>query len=1661
MKSFAYISSCAPGQIVNLLAGARPNFSQLLRSSLTRGELSDIQPWLQQDPTHCPIGPELILTPCEDWITLIRTFWRRFQIPGRPEGWFAGAVLQDHAAQKAEYFFQLLNLLGLSEDPIQNAQHYVLAEIPRRITDQPVTMTEKQKALCRTRLKTQSEAWKASVKDKDEPSQLSSLLDWMAQTAGTHVLDQLLLGDCVYQVFVYNDENYQTVCQAMDYSGWTGTSALSFRFFTSSAYCEYPGRVCLLSGHPVLEQVRSQLADPLYSVSESLFSVLLNRSVQQTLCSADQVCCCGFTAEPLADWIENDPELNKICSQFTIQSSIARFGLSLAGPAWNEEPEPLPDYRKLYADFLPESVPVMRSPYTSRAAMVIHLNDELDQSTMNPQDLRHLVLTADVLVIDRDLDLSCCEDLLFSCRRFLCPTTAVTITVSPSGFKQFNLYCLQMCGTLILNDPSDPEHHQIVFGDWASQLSPDKEAVSYTTFFRGHFPTAVFLNPQETQRIRWQKQSLQNGLQTLLLSASVPVHIQNYTDETRPTAVEAWHCLEWIRTYAGQYLNEIESRQEKPNETMSWLFAEAVTLIRGSHDPSDPTPYLSVVPALRYTAYQKTVDRLLVLSRDLQAQLNLAEQRIDAFQAELRRSYKEAERDENLRQIAQFMINQNTALAQKEADMSAAYSQIIHSQENLIQTLSLRKGEILSQYSSYEKELKTKKEVLDTAIEKNLEAERAKASMEFIFSLTEALLGIVSGSFNFALLDSETTDIAKTAKKWDAFLKYAGEINKIISLSESLADYVSKINDLDKLTIDAAIPTEQDWKAFLYACEVKLSTCRSLIPIETGDYLNVIKKLIDTASALNSAVDQIAGAQREIFYQQAMQKVSDAQQIRLEALSLELNSPNWKPEESILLDLGQLEGSLQQRQTRALLMISELVRLQDDSMTYHYLSQPTPILRYDLLSVEETLAAQAASALKALDNYPYPPTDLGPVDVVFADLPVSQLLSDDGVLIEPSMNEGLFRNLARVRIHAMDLRIDGLTTASGRCHIFIETLSDPMLDRGLRQETLSYRMISRRWVVIYDIATGRTIMDTHPAQEWGQYFTKPTPFQKMRIRLAQAEDNRDASIPTETTSVRLSLMLEACPSYRSHWPVNPLALNKEENQMRKNAEEPFVAKLKGLSITDGWDVVSFVSLAKINKLWAERWTAEQNPEFSEYRQFLQHIECHMEETPVFSTLSYDLKADLGAPLLTFRDQKADVRIPILAGTLTITETGSSGSQSQSYSFSQDPKQPAALVTQVELKELSGSVHEKSVAIQINQGAFLLENFTISKIIDVKLANMITTFFKKENIPPWVLGSLRLDTDIPFLKPTQFFFRTYTSSDLYEKTEAHVDVLALYILTVSPAVPAFGMRRTWPKNTWVVTEAQDAAVYFSADLFWNKEIQPALTRDIGPCKVTTTSLPQISWQAQFTDSRVVYDNTADIKEGFEARGNYRIVKEHAIVNFPMDSITVDLTLDSICTHCNAAWDDSFPYQGRTVLPDPDCPDAALNVEWDSVHFTCSYDASTQAVIDPDTFVITFEPIQAADPQVKATYPTKRPWYISSGTVSEDIVKAAKKEITDKLKAPKINLSAMPMFAVSNLLFPEGKVMEPQAVYFPNDLVIVGTGAIPQTIALKRLQSGKAK
>jgi hypothetical protein len=155
------------------------------------------------------------------------------------------------------------------------------------------------------------------------------------------------------------------------------------------------------------------------------------------------------------------------------------------------------------------------------------------------------------------------------------------------------------------------------------------------------------------------------------------------------------------------------------------------------------------------------------------------------------------------------------------------------------------------------------------------------------------------------------------------------------------------------------------------------------------------------------------------------------------------------------------------------------------------------------------------------------------------------------------------------------------------------------------------------------------------------------------------------------------------------------------------------------------------------------------------------------------------------------------------------------------------------------------------------------------------------------------------------------------------------------------------------------------------------------------------------------------------------------------------LSLKLNLSTLELSCDGHWTESFPYQGRTPCSfGGGDADVSLSVAYDNVRVSCAFDARSSSHIDMNDFTVTFDPL-VISPIVNIDYDIHKFLGIPIlAQLQPQVVEHARNALRDKFSGLTINLSAMSMFAISNLLFPESKALDPSGVYFPRDMVIVG-------------------
>lgn len=1679
MSTVTYKSELLPGQRINILSGMSASNSVVFNQKLSPGnhELVD-QLVAGLDPGSCYFGPFPILVPCDNWSKLVNALFCKYTFNGRPDSFAAAAALQAHSSQSGTIQKSLAAKLGIkSEDVDDNADRgFILARVPRIVPNGNISLTSAGNASiwgallaeCASSIQ-QLQTILQKIDDVNmatSSAALQAILATIEKETGSHIVESITIGDEVIQIFVYNKKQYKVVCNAMDNSGWDDAQSLGFRYFTSSSFLLYATTPFLASNDDMFASVLPLLEDKNYGLKASIFNLIINSDAQHKAIAINSLTCIGANsmsvttpatvARNLAPSVSypgpvpNTASVALLLDTVSVQCAITRFGTDKCGSA--AVPGDLSvSYRSLYNSFN-AAVPVTMfwSPYVSLVQPYVDLGALWNSSNVDKSAVKNLIVVADVVELLDSVDLSTLNSFTLVCRLLVSGANGVvpTVKLSSTAWSPLQLYCGSMSGTCAFQAAGDPASHRVVYDINALSLKPDSSEVVYEDFFSGRFPAQPFISTSTASEALWRKASLQAGIESLLMMVNAALRPQAIlSPELNKTAVEAWKCLQWVNSYLKDIVGSFTASNKSVPEDIASLYSHAVTLLRTVIDPRTPvSKIVPQVPSLRFTAYQDATNKLLDLAGTYADQITDANQKLTEYSIQLNNQFKEDQRDDLIRKMGQFMVDQNKAFAAHENDIVTSHNDIINKNNETILVLSQRETQIKSQYSEYLTKLEESKKALKDAIEEKKREMEAKMVVDFAFSLVEVFSGVMTGVYGFKVA-GEAEGVEKTLKKWESFLKLAETTNKLIESSEKLAENISQISDLSNSTPGSFTepPTDTDWDIFMNDSEAQVRPAEEFVKPEVENFIATVRNLTVVAKSMNVVTGQISQLQFNNFVEVSSKNVAKQQMDRLSALQLNLQKPSASPTIDYIADLGQYTAMLQQKQNNVLNKLAEIAMLQDDSMTYYYLSKPAFINKFDLASIKDVLTAQAINAVRMLSSYPYPPSDAQQPIVVTADcVSVDDLTSEDGVSIDISPTFGLFYSMARVRINSVDVRVDGVSTDKGQCHVRMLSGGVPMFDRGLARETLTYNMISREWHVVYDIASDKTIIGTQPSKEWDEYFTKPTPFQNWKVSLPKTPENAGLVFKSPTTKITLSFNVEMM--YSPAPAKKTIAVSRGLMLTAANAApDPtaFLSLLKGCSVTDGWDVVSFVSVDRINDLWNQRWKAESEASFKGDPMFVQVIDItHSQSLPGNIRVDYHLQSKAGAPCLTFvadANQSALVGIPLIDGSLTTT-TYLDGQKAgeKTVSIQSTSSLPVMVKTKAALQALPGDVDSfHAVHIDPASGVFAFENIDLDPQVDAGFCTEICEYFKKQQLPPWLVGSLRFTADKDYLIPKSFFFQTFTPPDTHRHDWP--SILGIYVLTTTPKAPAHGMRLSWPDAAWPVSPDFDATVFFSADLLWNNEVIPAMHASLADATVVINPTTH-EYSASFAGSIVVCDQPVQLYEGWEDE-NERVVNPppHAKVSFPNSALSLKFNLSSLELSSNANWTEQFPYQGRTP-----CPGAgvSLDVAWDNVRVTCTFDAVSYPHIDTNNFNVAFDTISIS-PTVNIDYDIHKFLGIPIlAQIQPGIVANSKTALTNKFSGLTIKLDAMSMFAVSNLLFPESKALNPSGVYFPGDMVIVG-------------------
>jgi hypothetical protein len=1698
--SYSYESTALPGQRINIIVGLRSN------ANMPFYDISGIQiaPETPSLPAYDPqknvfglgefgIIPDLY--PCKTWSDVVNVIYNEWKVssPYNEEKTIAGAVVAQLSSSEEETVRQqLASLFGIKEeDALDSADTgFVVARLLKEIST--IKLNDSQQIQLKQLLEsdlTKLNDETAQYKDLQLDKTVKKTLSFFNQN-GTHYVSEITIGDAIYQVFVYERDNFEKVQQGQHQ--WSGTVALGFRYFTSNNYTKYHTKMHIFSHDPAFEAIRDNSKDETFGIPESIFEMTRNNFTQlqkltkltpvgmqidnianlHSPISETQESVTVRDIQPLTvhdlvpDELSDTQEINELptdnLSPFldlvSTESLLTKYGTSI---------KPLlPDtersvYAELWKPFTPDTVSFALTKYVSLQQMYIHLDDLWKQRLVNRDIVDTLVLIADVVELgDNVVDLSMIPHVIIVCRLLIANSggnTTPVIKLSETTFDEKYLYIGQMEGTASF---VSIHNRRTVFGGVALRPVKPKDGdntpgtVEYETYFRDTFPTEILA--AET----WASDVILNGLEFML--EAIRISLTNLSQALKPTAQAAWQSLEWI-------VNSTRIASKGKNETslnFHRIRTQALMVSRSVENPGSDKEVIPSVPGLNYQVYQPAINSLLSLVDEYQKEQDRVSQLIYRQKSEQQQFRTEQEINNNIKSVAQFLLDQNKALTDKERDMTKIVYNNIDEHKKTEKTRAQQQADDLyKQVTDQLDVVKNKQDSLTKAIE-------GRIAREVIFNVINLGLGIAgmfSGAQSYQYL-SKLSDAGKITdwfqemenmlKKLDNFIKMVQLISNLIQTQLDTVDKYrtlgNTLTDLPRASLDD-FPTALEWKFFENGVLSIISPVQSLVPAEASEFLQAARDLAAAGQAYVSAQSTVSRLNYELLENGWRKQVSENQEKRLLALQNKLKTTDLTPGQDYPVDLLHFGSILQTKTNRVLLNLVKTVGLQDASLSYYYIQKPTTVTRFDIISIKETMVQQQQRIINTLTNWPVHPTDIRqPIHYTIPNVLLSYLENPQGHTHEVMLDAPEFINYVRVRVDEIDCRIDNVQTDTGKIHVQLLAQADLFYDRGLRRETLTFKALPQTIDIVYSLDTGETIINTSkPSEEFRNKWIKMTPFQRWTIALPKTSENKGLRFTDnvkglqhmKTTGITLSFKVNAM--YSPEKAVIRAMVRPVEFFLRKAAAPPVVAPdniqaLKGRSVTNGWDAVVAMSARRITELWAERYEEEAKAAFEGDRTFAQEIDTT--NTPYEQTttdpktypqvrVTYALKIKVGPPKLNFvyrQNGQAACEVPIINGSLVLTtkiynskdDKGTALGAPNTIDLQSKPDKPVFITGAFALEKAVGEVNNDQVQIDSSKGAFGFfgSGVTLDPVTDSNAATALSTWFKNNKLNPWILGSLIRNADQNYLKPRFFNFSTLFPPPGDDK---HEQLLLMFVQTTgAPSTLQVSM----PTGVWPISQDYDATIFLNSKLIFDNLVKPAISAKLS-CYLDHNQLD--SYLIRGTGNL----NAGTLRAcdgGFFGIGE---ICKTTTINVPLDGMSVTPNMNSLDFNFSKTWSQSFPY---TYVP---FGARKLSVTTGSTDMTVTGSQPMIPSLNADTAEISFPSLNPTfNVSFKKSSTLEK---IFGGGWSKD---SAAEEVTGKIRSKldgiKFNMNSVSAWAVANLLFPASKTIDLKGVFFSGDLVLIG-------------------
>ena len=603
--------------------------------------------------------------------------------------------------------------------------------------------------------------------------------------------------------------------------------------------------------------------------------------------------------------------------------------------------------------------------------------------------------------------------------------------------------------------------------------------------------------------------------------------------------------------------------------------------------------------------------------------------------------------------------------------------------------------------------------------------------------------------------------------------------------------------------------------------------------------------------------------------------------------------------------------------------------------------------------------------------------------------------------------------------------------------------------RDLDRNPRIFSTTSTEYRLVYNIKTGKSVVDVNPSPNFVNTFIQVTPFDDWVFRFPKVTTNKGIRFSTKLTTLRIKFYVNVI----FHPPPstdNDQLLHRRLSDYVLGSKDKLLTDLSDRSLVREWDAIMAVSAERVNELWKNQYDADTNAGFvksiTTARTLASDSRSFRVETRVMMKV--------GPPIIQFvrnNQDRATLKIKIKSAVMEYWEFSKRRKTEDNYNETATLSDGSEISDTMNLLQVHGSLTKDSrVVLDLSNGVFEVLELPLNGHLQLTIRNQIQLFFNTK------------------LKSTDFELARITYEDKLTPSSLVPD--KFYLATGGFATSTSG--------------------YGTLFIFFKKRSASATAteqtkRDLyDPLSIDKKIIPYKFEVALFISNRIIFKDI--IKEEIKNKFGFGVhtdVLPGQSVSPSQQSLYVkgdQGASRSLPMRLHFSRYKSLPFTfkipGNTFTAKPFNKGQKLQVHWVNSNLPmripypshqCGrifcYDTTKHETVTFTTnFVRNFVP--SIDRDLTISYTEEAACGSASSSVSSitelwrgSEFRTAKNTITSTgdnyLSGLRFNFQSISAFAITHVLFPNKKVFYMTEVYIPGDMLILGTVNTSPTPASK--------